>query len=234
MIALTNEPRGLVDKFVEQTKAKHPIVIEGTDSANAYEIKGFPTTYLIDPDGKVSMVGMPNEGAIEELLKRALQPPTLVGKAAATQKLFDARKYGDARAQLAKLAETGTDEEKASAGEAVKWIDEMAKRRLASAAEESSTDPGSAAVSLRQTAEQWKGTPYADEAAKALKDLLADPAKKKEVDAAEALAKLEAKIADMKPKKALPFVKGFVGSWKGTKAGEKAEKLLSDLERKAD
>lgn len=223
-----------MDKFVEQTKAKHPIVIEGTDSAATYEIKGFPTTYLIDPDGKVSMVGMPNEAAIEELLKKALKPPALVGKAAATQKLFEARRYGDARAQLAKLAETGTDEEKASATEAISWIDEMARRRLASAAEESAADPGSAAVSLKQTAEQWKGTPFADDAGRALKDLLADPAKKKEVDAAEALVKLEAKIADMKPKKALPFVKGFTNSWKGTKAGEKAEKLLTDLERKAD
>lgn len=223
-----------MDKFVEQTKAKHPIVIESSDSAATYEIKGFPTMYVLDPDGKVAAQGMPNEGMLEELLKKALKPPALIGKAAATQKLFDGRKYGDARAQLAKLAETGTDEEKASAAEAVQWIDEMAKRRLASAAEESAADPGSAAVSLKQTAEQWKGTPFADDASKALKDLLADPAKKKEVDAAEALVKLEAKIADMKPKKALPFVKGFATSWKGTKAGEKAEKLLADLERKTD
>ncbi len=40
-------------------------MIEGTDSAATYEIKGYPTAYLIDPDGKVAMVGMPNEAAIE-------------------------------------------------------------------------------------------------------------------------------------------------------------------------
>lgn len=233
MIALTNEARGLVDKFVADTSAKHPIVIEGTDSASTYQIKGFPTTYLIGADGKVIAEGMPNEQMIEEALRYVRLVPKLApAKLAPIQKLLDARKLAEARAALVKARDAGSEEEKAAATEAIDWIDESGKLALQGAGEMvTSGDFAGAAAEYRRVGEQHKGTEHGDAAAKALKDLLADPARKREVDAADAFEKLREKISDMKPKKALPSVKGFLTSWKGTKAAAEAEKIREKLER---
>ena len=57
VLAVTDEGRGLVDKFIAETGAKHPILIESSDSATAYRINGFPSTFLIDADGKIAWAG---------------------------------------------------------------------------------------------------------------------------------------------------------------------------------
>lgn len=218
------------------TGAKHPIVIEGSDSAKTFGIKGFPTMYVVDADGKVAAQGMPNEQMLEQLLQKVRLVPKLPAKLAPMQKLLDARKFAEARAGLSKVAETSVvEEEKSSAQAAVAWIDENATRRMASAAEDlGKGNIADAAQIYRDLSEQYKGTDAGTSAANALKELLADPAKKKELDAADGLAKLKAKIADMKAKKALPFVKGFVNSNKGTKAGDAAQKVLEGLEKELD
>lgn len=220
-----------MDKFVAETSAKHPIVIESSDSATSFGIKGFPTTYLIGADGKVVAEGMPSPDMIEAALTKVNLPPALPEKLAAIQKLLDAKKFGEARKALEKPAadEKAAESDRTAAAAMIEWLDGNAKRRLESATAEASSDPVSSAEALSLLSEQFKGVPAGDEAAKALKDLLADPARKKEVDAAKKLDDLRERIAEMKPKKAIPAVKGFLTSWKGTKAAGEAQKILDKL-----
>ena len=77
VIALTNEGRDLVDTFVENTGAKHPIVIEEGDSGEKFDIKGYPTAFLISPKGKLITQGRPTDAQIEEALKDARLAPEL-------------------------------------------------------------------------------------------------------------------------------------------------------------
>jgi hypothetical protein len=236
VVGLTNEPRGVVDKFVADTSAKHVIVLESGDSGNSYKIKGYPSTFLIDVNGKI--VGTSDDGgvsdqAIEAQLAKVLLPPKLTPKLAPAQALLDKKKFADARKLLDKTTadEKAADEDKKAAEEAVKWMDEAAKRQLdAAAADVTGGDYASAAETYVRISEQFKGLPAGTDADKALKDLLADPARKKEIDAANRFDEMKARLSDLKPKKAIPIVKGFLTNWKGTKAGAKAEELLKDLE----
>lgn len=240
VIGLTNEPRGLVDKFVAETGAKHVIVMENGDSGNTYKIKGYPSSFLIDVNGKIvgtSDDGGINDAAIEAQLQKVLLPPKLPAKLAPAQALLDKKKFADARKLLDKAAadEKASEDDRKAASDAIAWMDEAAKRRLAAAAEDAAAaDYPAAAETYTQVGEQWKGLPAADDAAKALKDLLADPAKKEEIDAAAKFDDVRARIAELKPKKAIPVLKGFVSNWKGTKAGSKAEEILKDLEAQVD
>ncbi|MCE9637662.1 MAG: TlpA family protein disulfide reductase [Planctomycetes bacterium] len=240
VIGITNEPRGLVDKFVAETGAKHVIVMESGDSGNTYKIKGYPSSFLIDVNGKIvgtSDDGGVNDGAIEAQLQKVLLPPKLPAKLAAVQALLDKRKYADARKLLDKAAadEKATEDDRKAATDAIAWMDEAAKRRMASAAADATAgEYPDAAETYTQIGEQWKGLPAADDAAAALKDLLADPAKKKEIDAAAKFDDVRARIAELKPKKAIPVLRGFLSNWKGTKAGSKAEAILKELEVQAN
>ena len=235
VIGLTNEARGLVDKFVADTKATHPIVIEGSDSAQTFGISGFPSSFLIDADGKVAWSGHPGNltpELIEAQLKNVRLVPQLPAKLSAAQALLDKRKFGDARKLLEKAAadEKASDEDRKAATDAVAWLDDNAQRHMKSAAEDAAKDPFSASEAYSDLAEQYKGTETASAAEKALKDLLSDPAVKKEIDCTRKFADVKARIRDLKPKKAIPIVKGFLSGAKGTKVATQAEELLRTLE----
>lgn len=233
VIGLTNEPMGLVEKFVSDTKATHPIVIENGDSLRAYGGTGFPTIVLIGADGKVVATGGIGDAQIEEALQKVFLPPKLTGKAAVAQPFLDKRKYAAARKALDAVAadEKAPAEDRSSAQAALAWIDETGKRQLESAAADAAKgDAVAAAETYERVAESFKGLPQADDAGKALADLFADPAKKKEIDAAKRWEVVKEKIAGEKPKKAIPVVRGFLSSFKGTKAAAEAQKVLDTLE----
>lgn len=128
VIALTNEGRGLVDRFVADTGARHPIVIESGDSLRAYGGTGFPTMVVIGADGRIAANGMPNEAMIEDLLKKVRLAPKLPAKLAPAQQLLDRKKYGEARKLLEKSAAEGAPEdERSAATAAIEWIDATGK-----------------------------------------------------------------------------------------------------------
>ena len=91
VLAVTDEGRSLVDKFVETTSSSHPIIIEDGDSAGDYGISGFPTTYLIDVNGKIAWMGHGGvqEADIERLLADVVVPPVLPRKLDSARKAID-------------------------------------------------------------------------------------------------------------------------------------------------
>jgi hypothetical protein len=234
VVAVTNEPRGLVDAFVEKNKPEYPIVIESSDSARLFDIKGFPTQYAIGPDGKISG-GTFDEGLIQSLLPKVRIPPKLPEKlAAARQKLLDKEKYADARKLLADAAAKGADEEKKAAEEFLKWLDDGAAASLVAAAEsETAGDYGGASETYQELMTEFVGLEPATKAADAMKALLADPAKKKEVDAAKALSKAKDEAAEENSaKKKIALFEAVAKKWKDTKAGLKAAEMADQLARK--
>lgn len=233
VLAVTDEPRGLVDKFIAETGAKHPIVIESGDSLRAYGGTGFPTMVLIDPRGRVAVAGNPQESDIERLLGETWTVPTLPKKLAAVQKSLDKGEYGAARKALdAQLAGTGLDEaDRKAAEDAVKWIGERSLKMVDGAQEdEKAGDAYSAAQGYRKVAEAFKGDELGTKAEASLKALLADKAKKREVDGGDLLEKNRAKLRSMKPEQAAQWCRGFVKNFEGTKAAEKALALAIQFE----
>ncbi len=233
VVMVTNEPRALVDTFVAKNSPKYPIVIETGDSLEKLDGNAFPTQVMIGPDGKIVADNF-SEQAIADYLPKQHVPPALPDKlGAAYQKLMDKDKLADARKMLAEVAAgKGPDDEKTAADGMVKWIDEGGTAALASAAEaDSKGDPVSAAEIYEDLVKSYAGLDAAPKAADALKALLADPAKKKEVDASKALTKARADAAgEHTAKKKIAILQAVAKAWKDTKAGVKAAALVDALE----
>lgn len=237
VLAITNEGRDLVDKFIEETGAKaHGIVIEEGDSANAFEIKGFPTAYLIAPDGKIVAAGHPSEAQIEAALASVRLAPELPPALKSLDAPLKKEKYAEARGKLQKLIEGGTlptDDDKKAATDLLAWIDWMAQSGLDQA--KALGEKGSwyeASLALEETAKTFKGLPQAVEADTQLKAMLADKAKKDEITAMKRLIDARAKVKeqDLKPKEALPLYRAIAKKYEDTKAGRTAKKLADELE----
>jgi hypothetical protein len=233
LIAVTNEPRGLVDAFVAKNSPTYPIVIESGDSGVKFGISGYPTQFVIAPDGKIAANNGFHEQLIQDLIPKQRMAPTLPEKFAAVQKLLDKDKLADARKALeAAAAGRVTEDEKKAADDYIQWIDDGGTASLAEAAEaEKAMDFGAAAETYQDLTSRYAGLDPAVKATEAMKAMLADPAKKREVDAAKALDKARTAAADenMAKKKAAIY-KAVAAKWKDTKAGAKAAKLADDLE----
>lgn len=240
MIGVTDEKRDLVDRYVAKNSPKYPIVIESVDSGKTFGLQGgYPTQYVIDTAGKIAWAGnfFESEPRADEILEKLLAAvrltPELPGKLAPLGKLLEQRKFGEAHGALAKAAadEAAPADERKAAADAVKWIDETGAAALAAAGENERTGlVADAAAAYETIAAEHAGLDAGTKAAAALKSLLADPKKKREVDGAKALAKARAKAADLAPKKALPVLRSVATNFKGTKAGDEAAKLVEELE----
>lgn len=233
LISVTNEPRGLVDAFVAKNGAKYPIVIESGDSGDNYDIAGYPSEFVIGPDGRIAGNTFA-DGLIDSLLPKQRIAPKLPDKAAPVAKLLEKSKYAEARKALEAFAGGKVSvEEIESANAMIKWIDDGAAAALASgAADEAAGNFGSAAETYEETAADYAGLDGAVKAADALKAMLADAAKKKEVDGWKALAKAKAEAKEVSPKKAMALFKSVSTKWKDTKAGAKAAAILAEMEKK--
>jgi hypothetical protein len=233
VVMVTNEPRALVDAFVTKNSPKYPIVIESGDSIEKLEGNAFPTQVMIGPDGKIIADGF-SEQAIADYLPKQRIPPKMPDKlASAYQKFMDKDKLADARKMLVDVAAgKGADDEKTAADGMVKWIDEGGASALASAAEtDTKGDPAGAAEIYEDLVKSYAGLDAGPKAADALKALLADPAKKKEIDASKALAKARVDAAgEHTAKKKIAIFQAVVKAWKDTKAGVKAAAILDKLE----
>jgi hypothetical protein len=224
-----------VDKFVEKNNAKHPIVIEEGDSAQTFDIKGYPTAFLIGANGKI-IAQNPQESQIEEALAKVRLPPELPKALKSFEPALKKDKYAEVRTKVAKLLEGTTlvDADRTAAEELVKWIDFLAQGGLDNAKDLGAKgDWHGASLALKDTAKAFKGLPQSVEADTQLKAILADKTKKDEITAAERLIDARAKQRDkeLKPKEALPLFKPIASKYPETKAGKTAQRIVDELER---
>ena len=239
VVAVTNEERGLVDKFVTKNSAKHRIVIEDGDSLVGYQSSVFPSTFLIDANGKVAWAGV---GAsfeprlLERLLREVMLPPALPDSMESIRRSFEKKDYAAAKKALdAKVAAEGTPAgEKSAAEKALQWIETASARMLDSAADTRKEGDGwAAAETLREAAARFKGLESGDRAKAALDDLMRDKDLKREVEAGDAWEKFADRAKSLKPDQAAQGCRQFAKKWEGTRAATKAEAAASGFEKKA-
>jgi hypothetical protein len=238
VLAVTDEARSAVDAFVSKHSAKHGIVIEESDSKSLYETRGFPSSFLIGPDGLVLWTGHPGnleDKTIEEALTKVRLMPEIPKKLEPVRGALDKAKYADAAAKVAKaLADPALAAEDKTAAEQLRdWIDWYAKTPLEIAkAQIEKGDVYEASLGLADAVKSFKGLPTSAEAAAMLKAIQADPKQKDEVTAGERLAKARAKAKEEDdPKKAIQLFKPIASKYESTKAGAKAKAIIEELEK---
>ena len=239
VLAITNESRSAVDEFVTKTSAKHGIVIESGDSAGAFDVKGYPSAFMIGPDGRILWSGHPGN-ADETLMERAIAlvriPPALPKALASITPSIEKEKWADARAKTQKLIDGGTltaDEDKDAASKLVTWIDWLAQGGVDGAKAEGEKGRWyEAAALLEGVKRDFKGLPQALEADTQLKAISADKAKKDDVTSYGKLLKAKAtqRDKDLKPKEALPLFKPIASKFENTRAGKAAAEIVRQLE----
>lgn len=75
LLAISDEPDRTVTEFMKSTKMPYVVGTGGDAARNAYQVKAFPTTFLVDGEGKIAWVGHPAamDAELEKLLKES--PP---------------------------------------------------------------------------------------------------------------------------------------------------------------
>jgi peroxiredoxin len=73
MIFVAYESKAKLESYVKQYKITWPIAIEPTKTAQkAYGARGYPTSFVIAPNGKVAWKGHPANKGLEETIKALL------------------------------------------------------------------------------------------------------------------------------------------------------------------
>jgi len=236
VLAVSKEPKSVVEEFVEELEAKHPIVVESGNSMSAYGATGYPSAFLIGPDGDIVWAGHPaglkNE-TIEEALAAVRLLPDLPTSLASIGKLLEKDKYGDAFKKLSKLLEKLEGEDKEVGEKTLAWIDSRGSKGIERAAK--FLRDGEVSKSYKRydnIADLFKNHDYGKQAKLAAADIMANKEYKNEIKAEEKWLKIRPKLEGLAPKKALKVIHPMLAKkFRDTKYGKIAKKKADDWKR---
>lgn len=74
-----DKPADEIGLFMRKRGVKHHILMEGESTAKSYQVSGYPTLYLISPEGKVIVstegFGELSESKLDEMIRKFLPQP---------------------------------------------------------------------------------------------------------------------------------------------------------------
>ena len=257
IVLVFGEPREGVVKLVEKHEVPFPVVANAKSAREDYGlVKGFPTTYVLDPDGKVAWKGNfadLAEPTIASLLSRVSDVPwlppeldELAGKmragehVAARELLDEATTALELRRKELAAAESPddgavarADDDAARLTEARAWLDAKAEQAL------------EVAVGLHKKAKlyearneylahaaKYAGSEAAAKAKAAADALMADKSTRREIEGWGFFLEQfeEAKKIEIDDRKgAIKLLKKVVSKYRGTQAAAKAEYWIERL-----
>jgi thiol-disulfide isomerase/thioredoxin len=234
VLGLSDEDPKTVSDFVEKN-GYTARVAAGSPSGDAWGVSGIPDTILIDPSGTIVFRGHPSElqdSLVAKTVKRARKPDPKAPlryvpdfePGAGTSEITAAASRGELARALS-LAATAAEAGSAPARElkgalerhAAALMDQtwkLVERKEARRAMDTYT----------MFAKELAGTDFGREAAEKLKSLTADADFKRELEAEDALEKLERKVARLASARASEEYREFAEKYQGTRAGRLARK----------
>lgn len=238
MLAVSDEEHKLVADYVDQMNISSVRVASGTTSIGEYDIPGYPTTALIDPQGKIVWMGHPgslSDGVVEGALKGAkpFNPNFLAlapsepaaGRLAAIAKSMESGKLGKAlgAAKGFDADPKATPEEKAGANKLAAEIDAYVGVLKAQGEQfVKSLDLIKALTVYDALTKDFAGMETGTAAKARIDEIKKDPKLSKELAAAEAFEKVREQASKLGSSKARDKYKEFAAKNKGTRAGERA------------
>jgi hypothetical protein len=228
VVGVTNEPESLVTKHIDKKKMKFPVaIVGGSEFDAAYGVRGFPSSFLIGPDGTVEWAGHPAgfpESVLETMIEGLDLPPVLNGDYEDIQENFAARKFGKAWKSVERdLAKSPEDAQLKTASD---YMTTSVTDKLAAAeAAIGEGQYGKARRLYEELSDVWAGVPGAD----AAKGLLAELKKKKDAkDELSASEKLDDAVALFRKGELEKAAKAFAviaKKYPETPSGQRAEEL---------
>ena len=222
---------------------KIPFVVAVTDrkGEDAFQVRGYPSSFLIDGRGKIIWSGHPNAlqaSQVEAALKTVelFKLPAVTKSLASAKAAYEGQKFGDAakKAKARLGAKSASDQDKADAQMIIDKVNETAAKQLAWVDELlEQRDYLEAITQLKIIAIRFKGTEAEKTAKEREKELTKDPEVKKELSAAKLLQRLifqadRTRGASAKRKLA-PVFDAFARKYEGTKAASRASEKAEEL-----
>ncbi|MCK6470228.1 MAG: hypothetical protein L6R28_00660 [Planctomycetes bacterium] len=231
--------------------AKYQLTTGG--DLNGANVRGIPHGFLFGADGKLAENdprGAQLETRIKELLSETAAamagPGPYVKLAAAAAQIKTGRGLGPILKSLREKKDSKDADEAKEAAMMFEALNGAATRMLESAQGRKTSDPSSAIAALDKLALQFVGDEIGDTAKKEAAAMRADPAVKKELDAAAMWTRIEAMNEKLVPvagkkdpksdafkKKNMPAIQQMMGgcqmivkTYPGTKAAESAQALM--------
>jgi len=241
IIGLTTESKAKVTPFARKMGMTYPVGC-GSRSSGVYGVRGIPHAFVVDVAGKVAWHGHPGSSGLEAAIKKQLRtnPPTLLSpkEKARTLALLDEveeairkKQYPEAAALLGDLKHADRNPEVKERVSAIrKQLAAWAEDRLAEAEKHvEAKDYYEAEAALEEVAALAAGSDLARKARTRRAELLKDETVRAAIErgrrrrqAAEALAELEEKSAEMAPEARLKAYEALAEAHPGTEAGSAA------------
>jgi hypothetical protein len=245
VVGVTAEAEAPTQKFIDDNKFQAVVAIERSNKTmKEYGFKGYPSSALVGPDGKILWTGHPAglQGKIieEHLGSVRLRKGSglavfadLPKSMGSTANKLEKGRLGDGWKAL-KKAEADQklgEDDRAMVTKALEDVEALAKGEIDKA--ETALGEGryfDALESWEQLKKHFKGHPSADEAVAKIKDLKADKTKRDEIEAGRRIAKALAAAEAGKSKKAVQTLKTVTtGRLSTTEEATRARKLLEEM-----
>lgn len=192
VVGASREPRAAVEAFVAELGVAFPVALVDTEVLRDYDVTGYPSAFLVAPDGRIAWTGSPTTLSRDELDRRLAATPPWPDVPAAFDPLLAALRadrWGEAAAGFGVCSAPGACDPAATAAAAAmtRWIDRAAEGQLAAAEGDLARgDPYEAWRALDRLARGFGDRGAGPRAARRAAELLADPTRAREVAAGRA------------------------------------------------
>lgn len=240
VLALSDEDAEKVGAYVDEMGLTIRVGA-GSQASGAFKVKGFPTTAVIDADGKLAWQGHPSSlsnGIVEDALKGAkprssnflafVPTESAGGRVAAQLKSIEQGKIGKAHAALLAFAADAkaTETEKTDAAALAAAIDAHVAALMTQAERfVQSRDVLKSVTIYDALAKEFGAAQQGADAKSRAEAIRKDATLAKELAAAEAFEKTRDSVAKLGTSKARDKWKDFAEKHKGTRAGERARAM---------
>ena len=190
VVGASREPRAALEAFVRELGVAFPIARVDTEVLRDYDVTGYPSAFLVGPDGRLLWSGPPGDVTRDELDRRLAATPPWPDLPAAFDPLLAALRadrWGEAASGFGVCSAPGACDAAttAAASAMLRWIDRAAEGLLAAAdADLARGDPYEAWRTLDRLARGFGDRGAGPAAARRAADLLADPARARALGAA--------------------------------------------------
>jgi len=254
MIFVGYESKSKLEAYTRQYNITWPFAIESTKSAlKAYGVRGYPTSFVIDPEGKVAWKGHPASKELEKVIIELLpkvwiedgdklpkEPMKLRLKGGLCEEMKEASgkakegSLGKARQIAQKLIDKTNASEK-DRKDAVYVKDAVEKRSglLFAEAERLIAEKliFDAIEFLKEIKKAFTGEPEADKAAKMAEELEASEQYQKELEAADMFKRAMYHMGRGRPSNAKNYFKKIIKQFPDSSFAKKSREELEKLDK---
>ncbi|MED5329802.1 MAG: hypothetical protein VX916_00750 [Planctomycetota bacterium] len=229
---MTNESKSLVSDSIEKKRMEFPIAIVETSEEAPWGIRGFPTSYLIGPDGIILWKGHP--GAFERefgekrllaVLENTSVLPSLPKAHKSIASLLEKEKYGEAWKKMTRALEHHPDDvDLKGLKDAMEAMTQRMQDEAAGRVEEGAF--GCAAEIYDKLSTDFKGVPGCVEATEWLEALEDNPEAEEDLEARKKLGPAFAAWSKGDYEKALKTMKSVAKKYEETASGIWAQEMV--------